>query len=1542
MEAIMKKRIRTIMSLVAIVLSLCFVFTACGNKPASDGTGSESISGSSGGEKTTITFSCGESLTMDEWTTTRLSASASDKSSVAMTAADPSMLYIRGSNVTALKAGTTTITATAGKKKDVTATLKVTVNAKAENRPVLSITGDSELAVGQTLKYGASLSGVDAADYVVSFETEDKSVATVDAEGKVTALKSGKTKLIAKTTYRSVEFKAEKSIEIANEIKVIFKPDETTAKLALSAIKPDVADGYELVINGKQYVADDEGYITFNKSDFDLSSGNTFAGKITEGESVYEFRLVVFAMDNPGVYQDGVALTPDENGAFTVDKTKATDANGLRWVTFDDADTMLEMGYELLKIKVKFNKFCDMSAGIIDSTIAAYNYNFGYRYLEYTDDPSTGDDVWFFWDNNYQGKGYGGAMKPAHHAPYGYGYIKILDADGNLILDYYQKQIEDGSGVHGDWSDYIEPPLQLNTEYIFLLDISKTHDVSFSGLDDAVITGIEWCKKEETVVSFDKTEISVDEWAETKVVASTNDGSPVVYTVSDPEVLYIKGNTIVGLKAGSAIVTATANGKTAQLTVTVNENEANRPVVDLGEVSVEEAATATVSAKLKSGETEIGADKYELTLTVKDLTIANVTGNVIAGIKAGETELTATFDYCGKEFAKTVKVIVSEAATPVDPSVGKLYQDGEELVAGEDGYFTVNPDKSNTDIKFDPYAIKSGFGFTKIRFTVKFSEITNNNITLGGAGGFSFGYTYGNVSVGWYNSYTYNSGANVGAYVGAFNLPDASPVAKAYLRVYNANGEKIFEHYDVANWSSVPGAYGYIDPLAVDTEYTFEIDVEKTGDITLLGFDKATFTKVVWVKNEATTVSFNKQSVEAEEWKEFDFSAITNDGSDITFTTDDEEVIRIVGKKAIGLKAGTANIIATANGVTALLPVTITENAANLPVASGEDVELTELENKNLTASLAQGENAIDEDAYTVEFATENDDIIAISGNVLTALKAGNATVTATITYWGKTFTATINVTVNAAEKPVDPSVGKLFQGGVEVVAGEDGVIVPDATAEDKKLTFDSYATKSALGMRRIRFTVKFKSFVALDGTYEFGYTYNYGKGYVFVKFDNDYDNNSKMYAGAFLNGEGDPHYYGYVRIYDNTGAKYFEHYTFDGWSSSGCGYVDSLALDTEYTFDIDVEKTGDLTLYGFENAEFTKIEWVDYNKTEIAFDKASVETDEWTWFDLSATTNDLSTLTFVSDDESILYVKGNKAIGLKAGTTNVVAKNSAGKSVLLPVTINENLAKQPVVTASANKTEIEILESAQITTEVKIGEEVIPEADYEVTAVGSSECVTCEGKSIVGVAEGSAKVTVTVVYCGKSFTSEIDVTVKAAADPSKGKLFQNGNELVADENGNYKVDTTVAGDANGLHWLKVDTAKTATYTYLRFNVVFDSFPVYKKMTASQYNYNFGYNYTGCTAFWDNLYPSGGFGGALDASGDAKNVLYYWNIYTASDNVKVLNLMGASGWSPYYTMQTGVEYIFEFNVKAMGESFTLAGFETATIKNLVWAEDLLG
>lgn len=202
----------------------------------------------------------------------------------------------------------------------------------------------------------------------------------------------------------------------------------------------------------------------------------------------------------------------------------------------------------------------------------------------------------------------------------------------------------------------------------------------------------------------------------------------------------------------------------------------------------------------------------------------------------------------------------------------------------------------------------------------------------------------------------------------------------------------------------------------------------------------------------------------------------------------------------------------------------------------------------------------------------------------------------------------------------------------------------------------------------------------------------------------------------------------------------------------------------------------------------------------KLTFDKESVEADEWTEFDFSAVSNDGSNIELTSDNEEILLVKGNKAIGIKAGTANIVAKNSAGKTALLPVTITENAAKRPVLTAVPEKTSVEVLEGAVINAQLKIGETVVSASEYTLHAVSDSEAVKLENGKVIGVSEGQAKVTVTATYYGKEFTAQFDITVVATEDPTKGKLFQNGKEIVADADGNYKVDTTVAGDANGLH----------------------------------------------------------------------------------------------------------------------------------------------
>ena len=574
---------------VMLALVLTFGLISCGSNNGDDSTKPDEPT------KLTVKFEK-DSLTMNEWDTQKIGVAVSDGSGVEVKVDDPTVAYLRGSKLTALKAGETTLTATAKADPSVTAKMAVKVNAKPESRPVLGISGDEELAIGATAEYSAVLSNADAKAYTVNWSVNDKSLATISKEGILTAKASGEVKVTATAVYCTAEFKAEKTVVISQEITVVFAPGESEVKLAVSSIK-EVSGEYTLEIAGKTYVADGDGNVTLNKADFDTASTNVFEGKITEGANVHEFKLIVYVLDKSKAYQDGKALIPDENGYVKVDTAKPADSNGLRWVTFDNAAAMNAIGYDQLKVTLKFDKFCELKASIVNEKYAAlnYNYSFGYRFTA----KGATDYTWFFWDNDYNNTAYGGAIKKSNGDPHDFGYLKIYDASGKLILDYYEKKSSTGTG---DWSDSIKP-LETGKEYTFVLDTSKTGDISFSGIDGATITKIEWAKKVETQISFEQTEISVDEWVETALNATVNDGSQITYSVSDPEVLYLSGNKIVGLKAGgTAKVTATANGKTAELSVTVNAKEENRPALSI-EVPAEIAVT--------NGKYSFGFEKLE-------------------------------------------------------------------------------------------------------------------------------------------------------------------------------------------------------------------------------------------------------------------------------------------------------------------------------------------------------------------------------------------------------------------------------------------------------------------------------------------------------------------------------------------------------------------------------------------------------------------------------------------------------------------------------------------------------------------------------------------------------------------------------------------------------------------------------------------------------------------------------------------------------------------------------------------------------------------
>ena len=167
---------------ICLLAGALLLLPACDKTPQTVAVTSVSVS------PTSITLTEGESKALSA---TVSPADATDKS-VTWSSSAPEVASVTASgNVTALKAGSATITVktTDGGK---TATCSVTVQAK-----VITVTGVSldvktkELVEGETFTLKATVTPDNATDKSVTWSSSAPDVASVDANGKVTAVKAG-------------------------------------------------------------------------------------------------------------------------------------------------------------------------------------------------------------------------------------------------------------------------------------------------------------------------------------------------------------------------------------------------------------------------------------------------------------------------------------------------------------------------------------------------------------------------------------------------------------------------------------------------------------------------------------------------------------------------------------------------------------------------------------------------------------------------------------------------------------------------------------------------------------------------------------------------------------------------------------------------------------------------------------------------------------------------------------------------------------------------------------------------------------------------------------------------------------------------------------------------------------------------------------------------------------------------------------------------------------------------------------------------------
>ena len=217
----MKKMLRIAAALAALLAMTNFI--GCKNDDDDD-DGDGDVAVTEVKITSTVTeVTAGETITL---TAEVLPADATNKT-VTWTSSDNTVATVKDGVVTGVKAGETTITASAGGKN---ATVKVTVKAAAtsggETTTIavteVKITSTvTEVTAGETITLTAEVSPADATDKTVTWSSSDTAIATVDSTGKVTGVAAGTATITAKAGEKTAAVDVTVKAAVAPSTKVL-------------------------------------------------------------------------------------------------------------------------------------------------------------------------------------------------------------------------------------------------------------------------------------------------------------------------------------------------------------------------------------------------------------------------------------------------------------------------------------------------------------------------------------------------------------------------------------------------------------------------------------------------------------------------------------------------------------------------------------------------------------------------------------------------------------------------------------------------------------------------------------------------------------------------------------------------------------------------------------------------------------------------------------------------------------------------------------------------------------------------------------------------------------------------------------------------------------------------------------------------------------------------------------------------------------------------------------------------------------------------
>ena len=539
-----------------------------------------------------------------------------------------------------------------------------------------------------------------------------------------------------------------------------------------------------------------------------------------------------------------------------------------------------------------------------------------------------------------------------------------------------------------------------------------------------------------TGITLNKKSLELERGEKTKVTAtiapSNADGDKTVkWSSNKTSVATVSSDgTITAVAKGNATITATtSNGKTATCSVTVGvplksisfENGVKEKTLNKGE---------NFNLKVIYNPEDTDASKT-ITWSSTDTSVAKVENGKVTAVGIGETTITATASN-GKKAECKVKVVNPLVSISIKDSTSIQYGQTEKLVV------TYNPEDT-TDDK-----------------TINW-ESSDKNIAEISADGTITAKNVGTATI----TAKTTTGKTANCVVTVLPVELNSISIKEQNVTLNKNENK--------NLTVTYNPENTTDDKTVTWEVadTNIVTIDETGKITPVNAGTTTITAKVGEKTATTTVtvvipleSINLNETDKKLLKNetLDLSVIynpedTTDDKTVEWSSTDEKVAKVEDGKVTTLASGTTYIKAKVGDKEASCKVSVIVPLTGIKL-NKESVTLLKGQTDTLITTFAPEDTTF---VGKASYKSSDESIITVNEDgKLTAIKEGEATITATVKDGENEFSATCEVTVKEIPLNTITIDKKDFELNVSETEKLNVIFEPENTTDDKTIEWSS------------------------------------------------------------------------------------------------------------------------------------------------------------------------------------------------------------------------------------------------------------------------------------------------------------------------------------------------------------------------------------------------------------------------------------------------------------------------------------------------------